>query len=135
MNKWWLIALALTLIASPASAEGDRDAGERVFKKCQACHLIGDKTGRKTGPTLNDMFGRAAASVEDFKYSPAMIAKGEEGLVWTPENFAEYIDNPRKYVPRTKMAFAGVKKPEDVANLIAFLLEHSPDYNAEASAD
>lgn len=133
MKKLLLIALALAVTAVPAQAEGDVDAGKKVFRKCVACHLIGDATGRKTGPSLNNVFGHTAAYVEDYKYSPAMIAKREEGLIWTPEVFAEYIDNPRKYVPRTKMAFAGVKKAEDVENLIAFMMQFSPDYDPAAA--
>ena len=78
----------------------------------------------KVGPTLKGIVGRAAASIADYKYSEAMLAKGAEGLVWTEENLTAYLPNPKAYVPKTKMAFAGLKKPDDVANVIAYLKAH-----------
>jgi cytochrome c len=108
------------LFAVPAHAEGDAAAGEKVFAKCKACHEV-EKGVNKVGPTLKGIVGRAAASVPDYKYSEAMLAKGAEGLVWTEENLTAYLPDPKAYVPKTKMAFAGLKKPEDVANIIAYL--------------
>lgn len=117
-------ALASALLfAVPAHADGDAAAGEKVFAKCKACHEV-EKGVNKVGPTLKGLVGRAAASVPDYKYSEAMLAKGAEGLVWTEENLAAYLPDPKAYVPKTKMAFAGLKKPEDVANVIAFLKAH-----------
>ncbi|MFM8745787.1 MAG: c-type cytochrome [Aestuariivirga sp.] len=117
-------ALASALLfAVPAHADGDAAAGEKVFAKCKACHEV-EKGVNKVGPTLKGLVGRAAASVPDYKYSEAMLAKGAEGLVWTEENLAVYLPDPKAYVPKTKMAFAGLKKPEDVANVIAFLKAH-----------
>lgn len=111
------------LFAVPAHAEGDAAAGEKVFAKCKACHEV-EKGVNKVGPTLKGIVGRAAASVPDYKYSEAMLAKGAEGLVWTEENLTAYLPDPKAYVPKTKMAFAGLKKPEDVANIIAYLKAH-----------
>jgi len=108
------------LFAVPAHAEGDAAAGEKVFAKCKACHEV-EKGVNKVGPTLKGVVGRPAASVPDYKYSEAMLAKGAEGLVWTEENLTAYLPDPKAYVPKTKMAFAGLKKPEDVANIIAYL--------------
>jgi cytochrome c len=108
------------LFAVPAHAEGDAAAGEKVFAKCKACHEV-EKGVNKVGPTLKGIVGRAAASVPDYKYSEAMLAKGAEGLVWTEENLTAYLPDPKAYVPKTKMAFAGLKKPEDVANITAYL--------------
>jgi cytochrome c len=108
------------LFAVPAHAEGDAAAGEKVFAKCKACHEV-EKGVNKVGPTLKGIVGRAAASVPDYKYSEAMLVKGAEGLVWTEENLTAYLPDPKAYVPKTKMAFAGLKKPEDVANIIAYL--------------
>lgn len=111
------------LFAVPAHAEGDAAAGEKVFNQCKACHDV-EKGVNKVGPTLKGVVGRKAASVADYKYSEAMMAKGAEGLVWDEANLTAYLPNPKAFVPKTKMAFAGLKKPEDVANVIAYLKAH-----------
>jgi len=113
--------LALVLIAlAPAFAEGDAEAGLKVFNRCKACH-VPDQVQNRVGPHLVGIVGRPAASVADFNYSDAMRAKGEEGLVWTEENLANYLTAPRAVVPGGTMAFAGLKKPDDIANVIAYL--------------
>ena len=117
-------ALAGVLVfAVPAHADGDAAAGEKVFAKCKACHE-NEKGVNKVGPTLKGVVGRKAGSVPDFKYSEAMAAKGAEGLVWDDANIASYLADPKGFIPKNKMAFAGLKKPEDVANVIAFLKAH-----------
>ena len=98
-------------------AAGDAAAGEAVFKKCGSCHKL-DGTS-KTAPHLNGVVGRNHASVGDFEYSEAMAAKS--GEPWTPEAIFAFLENPKKVIPGTKMAFAGLPKPEDRANVIAFL--------------
>lgn len=124
LRKSVLAALALgILFAVPAHAEGDAEAGAKVFNQCKACHDV-EKGVNKVGPTLKGVIGRKAGSVADYKYSEAMAAKGAEGLVWTEENLITYLANPKAFVPKTKMAFAGLKKPEDEVNLIAFLKTH-----------
>jgi cytochrome c len=123
-KKLILAALAsAVLFAVPAHAEGDAAAGEKVFAKCKACHEV-EKGVNKVGPTLKGVVGRKAASVEGYKYSEAMIAKGAEGVVWDEATLAAYLPDPKGFVPKTKMAFAGLKKPEDVANVIAYLKAH-----------
>lgn len=123
-KKLILAALAsAVLFAVPAHAEGDAAAGEKVFAKCKACHEV-EKGVNKVGPTLKGVVGRKAASVPDFKYSEAMIAKGAEGVVWDEATLTAYLPDPKAFVPKTKMAFAGLKKPEDVANVIAYLKAH-----------
>ena len=118
------IALAAVLAAilpmAAAHAEGDAAAGKKVFNKCKACHFA-DKKKNKVGPYLVGVFGRKAGSVEGFRYSKAMQAKGAEGLVWNEENLDKYLAAPKKFIPGNKMAFAGLKKPEDRANVIAYL--------------
>ncbi len=106
--------------AAAAPAGGDPEAGKKVFKKCKSCHFA-DKKKNKVGPYLLGVVGRKAGSVPDFKYSDAMKAKGEEGLVWTEENLHQYLKAPKKFVPGNKMAFAGLKKDKDIADLIAYL--------------
>ena len=111
------------LFAAPAQAAGDAAAGEKVFNQCKACHEV-EKGVNKVGPTLKGVVGRKAASVEGYKYSEAMIAKGAEGVVWDEATLTAYLPDPKGFVPKTKMAFAGLKKPEDVANVIAYLKAH-----------
>ena len=118
-----LAAFAVTLLAAPAFAAGDAAKGEKVYAKCKACH-DNEKGVNKVGPTLKGIVGRAAASVEGYAYSDAMKGKGTEGLVWTEENLAAYLPDPKAYVPKTKMAFAGLKKPDEVADIIAYLKAH-----------
>ena len=104
---------------STASYAQDVDNGAKVFKKCMACHAIDEKN--KIGPSLKGIVGRKAASVEGFKYSDAMLAKGAEGVIWDEATLAAYLPDPKAWVPGTKMVFPGLKKPEEVTDLIAFL--------------
>lgn len=97
-------------------AAGDAAAGEKVFGKCKACHKIDGSNA--VGPHLNGVVNRATGTVEGFAYSDAMKAHGGE---WTPENLFAYLESPKDVVPGNKMAFAGLKKPEDRANVIAYL--------------
>ncbi|MCA3572470.1 MAG: cytochrome c family protein [Aestuariivirga sp.] len=123
-KKLILAALAsAVLFAGPALAEGDAAKGEKVFAKCKACHE-NEKGVNKVGPTLKGVVGRKAASVEGYKYSEAMLAKGAEGVVWDEATLGVYLVDPKTFVPKTKMAFVGLKKPEDVADVIAYLKAH-----------
>lgn len=96
-------------------------AGEKVFKKCKACHQVGDGAKNRSGPVLNGIVGRAAAGVEGFRYSNALKAKGEEGLVWDEASLAAFLADPKGYIKGTKMSFRGLKKEEDIAALTAYL--------------
>lgn len=121
MKKAVIAAAAmLAAMSLPALADADAAKGEKVFVKCKACHDV-DKGINKVGPTLKGVIGRPAASVADYKYSEGMIAKGKEGVVWDDATLTAYLPDPKAFVPKTKMAFAGLKKPEDIADLIAFL--------------
>lgn len=111
----------LALLAFPAFAEGDPAKGERVFKKCKSCHAIGDGAKNKVGPALNGIVGAAAGQNPDFKYSAALLAKAEGGLVWDEESLAAYLAKPRDFIDGTKMSFAGLRKDEDIANVIAYM--------------
>ncbi len=112
-------AAALTLAAPLALAEGDAAAGEKVFKKCKACHVI-DKEKNRLGPHLVGIIGRESGSVDGFKYSKAMQ---EADITWDETTIAEYLADPKGYVPKNKMAFPGLKKEDDRANVIAYLKE------------
>lgn len=120
-----ICSMALALSAVSAKAEGDAAAGEKVFKKCQSCHVV-DSDKKKVGPTLQGVIGRTAGTVEGFKYSSAMVDAGAGGLVWNDETLAGYLADPKGYMKGNKMSFAGLKKEEDLANVIAYLKQFSP---------
>lgn len=121
MLKACLIGCSLSLlIAGSALAAGDAANGEKVFKRCAACHVLDDKTNR-VGPHLGGVVGRTAGSVEGFKYSEGMIQHGKDGLVWNEETLDVYLTDPKAFVPKNKMAFPGLKKPEERADVIAYL--------------
>ncbi|PRY20250.1 cytochrome c [Aliiruegeria haliotis] len=113
-------ALGVTL-AAPAFAEGDADAGKKVFNKCKACHAVGEKAKNKVGPMLNGIIGAPAGKVEGFKYSANLLELAEGGLTWDNETLAAYLTKPKDVIPKGKMSFAGLKKEEDIANVIAYL--------------
>ncbi len=106
---------------SGAAFAQDVAAGEKVFKKCSACHAVGEGAKNKVGPHLNDMFGRTAGTLEGYKYSKPMIDAGAGGLVWDAATLTQYLADPKAMIKGTKMSFAGLKKEEDLANVIAYL--------------
>ena len=110
--------VACALAAGPASA-ADVAKGREQFKKCEACHTL-EPGVTKIGPHLAGLFGRKASSVEGFAYSTAMK---NSGIVWDEKTMDEYVAAPSKVVKGGKMVFAGIAKPEDRENLIAFLKE------------
>ena len=115
-------ALCCGLSAAPAMASGDVAAGEKLFKKCKACHAV-DAEKHKTGPHLVNIMGRTAGTVEGYKrYSKAMKASG---IVWNEETLDGYLEKPKAYVKGTRMAFAGLRKEADRANVIAYLKSYS----------
>ncbi|MCP5088739.1 MAG: c-type cytochrome [Rhodobacteraceae bacterium] len=97
------------------------EKGKKVFKKCKACHKIGDKAKNGVGPILNGIYGRAAAEVADYSYSDAMTAASAEGLIWDEESLRQYLKKPKDMIPKTKMAFAGLRKDKDLDAIMEFL--------------
>ena len=121
MKKLTILAAvfaALALSAGNASA-ADAAKGKKVYNKCKACHAL--KAGKnKVGPTLHGLFGRKAATVPNFKYSKAMKASG---VTWDEESLRAYLKKPRKFIKGTRMAFAGIKKINQMDDLVAYLKE------------
>ncbi len=121
-------------LASPVLAEGDADAGKKVFNKCRACHAVGEGAANKIGPQLNGLFGRAAGGLSDYKYSAALMTAGENGVVWDEATLSEFLADPKGFASGTKMGFAGLKKEDDRDNVIAYLATFSSDAAAAADA-
>ena len=138
-----ITGLALISFTGMASAEGDATAavaaagdvkkGKKVFKRCAACHKVGEGAKHKIGPMLNDLMGRTAGAADGFKFSKAMVAAGTGGRVWNAETLAGFLAKPRKDIPKNKMSFSGLRKPAQIANVIAYLKTFSKA-KAEAAA-
>ena len=105
-------------------ASSDAAAGERVARKCISCHTFVSGGGDGTGPNLYDVIGEPRAYQPGFNYSDAMR---NAGGTWTYENLFEYLRNPRAAVPGTNMSFAGLPKPEDRADLLAYMITEDTD--------
>jgi len=121
--------LAVVTGVTPALAQdGDPEAGEQVYRQCQACHMVGENAQPRVGPPLNDLFGRQAGTHEAFnRYSNAMKGAGEDGLVWNEKTVAAYLEQPRQYIPGNQMGFAGLRDAEDRANVIAYLKQYDDE--------
>lgn len=116
---------------SPAEAEPETEvaavdpellaAGEKAFKKCKACHQVGEGAANKTGPALNGIVGAAAGQADGFKYSSALEEAAGSGLVWSDAELAAFLAKPKSYMKGTKMSFAGFRKDADIEAVIAYL--------------
>jgi cytochrome c len=134
-----LTALAIASLAAPALAQ-DIEAGAKVFNQCQTCHVVANEAGEvlagknaKTGPNLYGLPGRVMGTYEGFKYGESIVALGATGAVWDEAGFVEYVQDPAAFLKaklddksaKSKMVFK-LKKPEDAANLWAFIASLSP---------
>jgi len=116
-----MAAVTLALGIGTAQAAGDAAKGKKVYKKCKACHTL--KAGKnRVGPSLHGVIGRKAAAVPKYKYSKAMK---NSGLVWDDANLRGYLKSPKKFLPKNKMAFRGLKKNKDIDNVLAYIAEQS----------
>ncbi|WP_170772938.1 c-type cytochrome [Ruegeria lacuscaerulensis] len=127
MNRILATAVA-GLLALPAYAEGDAEAGKKAFNKCKSCHQIADASGEaivkggKTGPNLYAIAGRTAGTVDGFKYGDSLVAAGENGLVWDETTFVGYVQDPKAFLKtylddtaaKSKMTFRLKSGGEDV---------------------
>jgi cytochrome c len=120
---------AATEAAAPAPAAGaeyasfttDAAAGEKVFALCRSCHVL-DEGVNRVGPSLHKVVGRASGSVAGFSYSDA---NKNSGVTWTTDVLFKYLEDPKAFMPGTKMAFPGIKDAQDRANLVAYLESQS----------
>lgn len=129
----FLSLLVATAFSAPALAEGDVAKGEKLFKRCAACHAIGEGAKNKVGPLLTGIIGRKAGSVEDYKYGKSILAAGEAGLVWDEDEVFAYLADPKKYLraklddpkAKSKMVFK-LKKEEQRRDVVAYLKTFTP---------
>ena len=117
MKQCFFAAVAGSVLLATPVVAGDAAKGEKVFHRCKACHYM-DKEKNKTGPHLVNIIGRAAGAVKDYKYSKAMTGLG---LVWDEATMTGFLAKPKKYLKGTKMAFVGLRKESDIADVIAYL--------------
>jgi len=115
-----LATLCLCVVTGPGLADGNTAAGAQVFRKCGVCHTATEAANR-VGPSLMGVVGRPVAKFPGYNYSSAMASFGEDGKLWDEARLSEYLLSPKSMVPGTKMTFAGLRKPSDIANLIAYL--------------
>ena len=109
--------------AAPA-ADGNAEliaAGEKVFKKCKACHQVGEGAKNRSGPQLNALMGRTMGAIDGFKYSKAFLEAQAEGRVWDETSLAEFLTKPKDYMKGTKMSFSGLRKETDVEAVTEYL--------------
>ncbi|HEX5600340.1 MAG TPA: cytochrome c family protein [Hyphomicrobiaceae bacterium] len=125
MHSRGLIGLVFLVAALGPAAAQDAENGEQVFRKCRACHQIGEGARNTVGPQLNNIVGRTAGSVEGYNYSKANKKAADDGLVWTEENLMAYLEDPRKFMPGTKMVFPGLRDEKERKDVIAFLKKFS----------
>ena len=118
-----VLALAAVSFVGTANAQ-DVAAGEKSFNKCRACHQVGETAKNSVGPELNGLFGRKSGSVAGYNYSDA---NKNSGITWDDAVFAEYIKDPKAKIPGTKMAFAGIKKEDEIKDLTAYLKQFAAD--------
>jgi len=128
--RFWFASLGLVSVialaghASFAADDAMIEQGEKVFKKCMACHTLEEGGKSKTGPNLFGVIGRPAGTFEGFKYSDAMK---NSGIVWDEQKLADYLKDPKAYVPGNKMAFKGVTDEADRLAVIAYLKHESTE--------
>ena len=119
------ISMAAIVLLSCVSAHGqDLAAGENSFKKCLACHAVGEGAKNKVGPVLNGIDGRKSGSVEGYSYSDA---NKNSGVTWGKDVFVEYIRDPKAKIPGTKMIFPGIKNETEAGDLWAYLAQFKAD--------
>jgi cytochrome c len=112
--------LSLATLTAPTLAEAqDVDAGAKIFKRCASCHTYNEGGAKKVGPNLWGVFGSTAGQRNiSYKFSKAMK---DSGIVWNDETMSSYLENPKKFIPKNRMAFPGLKKEDDRKDLIAYL--------------
>lgn len=123
----WVVAAGLVLAMPAVASAQDKEAGKKAFTKCAPCHSIGPGAKNKVGPELNGVVGRKAASVEGFAYSDGLK---KSGITWDDAALHEWVTDPKKKVPGTKMLFVGIKDATERDDLLAYI----ESFNADGSS-
>lgn len=138
-TKLTALAVLSTVLAAPAFAAGDAEAGAKVFNKCQTCHVVANEAGEvlagknaKTGPNLYGIVGRAAGTYPEFKYGESIVALGASGYTWTEADIVTYVADPAAFLKdklgddkaKSKMSFK-LKNETEAADVAAFLATFS----------
>jgi cytochrome c len=118
------LILVFSALVLNAAAAADPKAGEAVFRKCQACHAVGEGAATKLGPPLNGLVGRKAGTYDGYDYTDA---NKNSHLTWDEPTLSKYLKNPKAMIPGTKMLFAGLPKDQEIEDVIAFLKQFGPD--------
>jgi len=127
MQRFAMIAGAAFLALATQAQAQDAASGEKVFRKCQACHAVGEGARNKVGPQLNGIVGRQAASVEGYRYSKPAVEKAAETGAWTEEDLIAYLEDPSAFLGgRSKMAFK-LRNEEERADVVAYLATYNED--------
>lgn len=127
MLRMFITASVAAFVAGASYAEGSVEDGEKVFRRCKSCHAVGEDAANKIGPVLNNIVDNPAGQNPDFRYSDGLVAAAGEGLVWDEETLAQFLARPRDVIARTTMSFGGLRKEEDIANVIAYLRSFSEE--------
>jgi len=126
MVRRLIVAAALVAASTGATLAQDVEKGSHSFKKCAPCHNIGPGAQNKVGPELNGLDGRHSGSAPNYSYSDA---NKNSGITWNEATFKEYIKEPKKMIPGTKMTFAGIKSEQEIADLWAYLKQFDAQGN------
>lgn len=123
MRSAWILgaALALSPFAASAQEAGDPAAGQRVFNQCRACHTVEQGGRNGVGPNLHGVVDRRAGAVQGFRYSANLRQLAEGGLTWDEATLRRYLANPKDVVPQGSMAYAGLRNPQQLSDVIAYL--------------
>lgn len=139
MLRATLFSLSLVALVLGTGARGDglgnAAKGEKLFNQCKGCHQVGAGAENRIGPHLNGLFGRAAASIDGFRYSKSFQRAGAGGLEWHADTLDAFLENPRALTSGTRMSFRGLKNAEDRAHVIAYLRRFSDDPSNIPEAD
>ena len=120
------VAMLLAITVS-AYAAGDIENGEKVYKKCKACHMVGENAKNRVGPPINGIVDQAWGATADFKYSKTLLEGKDAGRTWDVETLDAYLKNPKEIIPKGKMAFAGLRKDKDRVDVIEYLMTFNAD--------
>ena len=135
-----VIIAALLILPSPAAFAQSAEAGEKIFNKCKACHMVGDDAKNRVGPVLTGVVGRPAGTYEGYRYGTSVVDAGEAGLIWDDDTLFAYLAGPQDFLrsylddpkARAKMRFR-LKDEQDRRDVIAYLASFSSDDDATAA--